>query len=109
MAHKLLTSEQVCQVFGDQLNSTHFTWEKYCGQRGVSTITIFDNEHDLLNKRFILCGWCHGESLPVRPRTSGYALMVYDREAEISEESVWCHVSDIFAETLVRKFNLIKK
>lgn len=98
-----LTVEQVEKMFGEKLDSTIFTWQKYCGTRGVSVLTIFDNDNEMLNDRFLLEGWCNAHSLPCISKNEGFAIMLWDKK---SKNKVWCHISVDYSTTLYHRFEL---
>jgi hypothetical protein len=99
-----LSRDQINMLFGEKLDSTIFTWQSYCGTRGVSVIRIFDNDNGLFNVRFDCRGWCHSDSLIGGfSKPSGIAVMLWDT---VQLEDVWCHISDEFQVTLFRGFNL---
>lgn len=102
------TERHICEMFGQRLDSTSFTWEKYCGVVGVSVIAIFDYERagNILNERFSCEGWCFANSLKVRPKSEGIAIMMYDQE---EQEQVWCHISSDFFDTLYNLFKISVK
>jgi len=94
------TAEQIEKVFGEKLDSTNFTWQYYCGTRGVSVLTILDMETslDIFNPRFTCEGWCYGDSLLGGfSKPNGIAVMLWDKE---DEERVWCHISSDLFDTL---------
>ena len=79
------TAEQIEKVFGEKLDSTNFTWQYYCGTRGVSVLTILDMETalDIFNPRFTCEGWCYGDSLLGGfSKPNGIAVMLWDKEDE---------------------------
>jgi hypothetical protein len=100
-----LTIEQVNLLFGEKLDSTIFTWQKHCSIRGVSVITIFDNDHEMLNKRFVLQGWCDASSLQGGySKQNGFAIMLWDKK---ERKKLWCHVSVDLSTTWLRRYELI--
>jgi hypothetical protein len=93
-------------LFGEKLDSTIFTWQKYCGTRGLSVIRIFDTDSGIFNVRFDCRGWCHSDSLIGGfSKPSGIAVMLWDT---VQLEDVWCHISDEFQVTLFRGWELRK-
>lgn len=99
-----LTRDQLNMLFGEKLDSTIFTWQSYCGTRGVSVIRIFDTENDLFNVRFDCRGWCFSDSLMGGfSKPSGIAVMLWDNE---NLEDVWCHISEDLQQTLFVRFKL---
>ena len=103
---KELTVEQTTELFGEKLNSTTFSWKNYCGSRGVSVLTIFDTDDEIVNKRFIIQGWCNANNLNCNSKNSGFALMMWDKK---EKNKIWCHISVNFSTTLFRKYELSKK
>ena len=100
------TEEEIYKYFGDKKKTTTFTWNRYCGQRGTSVMTIFDHkEGNIFNQRFVCEGWCYGNKLEVRPKNDGIAVMRLDTEYN---EKVWCHVSEDLVQTLIRYTELYK-
>lgn len=90
--------KQITELFGDKLDSTTFTWQYYCGTRGVSVLIIFyANNGVTFNSRFICEGWCYGHSLMGGMDKKGLAVMLWDKE---DGEKVWCHISPEYFETL---------
>jgi hypothetical protein len=106
-----LELSQIESLFGEKLDSTIFTWQSYCGTRGISVIRIFDRTEDdngLFNDRFDCRGWCYSDSLIGGfSKPSGIAVMLTDKENNF--EDVWCHINNAFQVTLFRLWELKKK
>ena len=99
--------DRIYELFGKELNPQQFAWNRWCGQMGVSVLTIFDSDGDnVLNPRFICEGWIDASKLVVRPKTQGIAILLLDTEYD---EIVWCHVSKEYLHTLILKFDLKNK
>ena len=96
----MTTNEKASELFGENLDSTIFTWQNYCGTVGVSVITIFDDDNEILNPRFTCEGWCKSDSLIVKSRKTGVAIMLWDKKLE---EQVWCHMSEDLIDTMYLK------
>jgi hypothetical protein len=104
--NNIYTTKQIEQVFGEKLDSTTFTWQKYCGSRALSVITIFDNDNDIFNKRFVCEGWCYSDSLIGGFSVpKGIAVMLWDKE---EKHQVWCHISVDFLDSLYKGWILRK-
>lgn len=103
---KDLTYEEIVVLIGDNLDSTTFTWDNHCGTLGVSSITIFDSDRSLVNDRFSILGWCYADKLIAKWKPKGIAIKLWDRK---EEQKVWCHISDVFLDTLLCKFELMAR
>ena len=81
---------------------------KLLWNRGVSVLHIFDRFEDenwnLFNPRFVCEGWCESNSLIVRSRETGVAIMLWDKD---NKQEIWCHISKDMANTLY-KLNELK-
>jgi hypothetical protein len=103
---KELTYEEILALIGENLDSTTFTWDNYCGTLGVSSIAIFDSDDSLVNNRFSILGWCYADKLITRWKPKGIAIKLWDQD---EKQEVWCHISDIFLDTLKHKQELFGK
>lgn len=80
------------QVAPVQLPAHTFTWEKYCSKMGYAVVNLLDFKwEDRIVKTKLaadvkLVGYCNAKDLSIRPRTTGFALML-----EIDGEDTWCH------------------
>lgn len=92
-------------IFGTKMNSTSFTWNRYCGQRGVSIYYIFGDD-DIFTERYKCLGWCFANTLPVKSKDTGIAVMLWD---ECENNKVWCHISGSYLDTLIKKYKLQNK
>lgn len=75
-----------------KLSPEVFIFEKYGLRRGFSNADVFNwklAEATKLNPDVTLVGWCDANRLVVRPRTTGYAIMV-----EIDGEEIWFHCDE---------------
>ena len=98
--------KEITELLGERLDSTNFTWQYYCGTRGVSILRIFDaNDGVGFNSRFICEGWCYGHSLMGGMDKKGLAVMLWDKE---DGEKVWCHISPEYFNTLYLGYKLKK-
>ena len=96
--------EEVNKIFGQKLNSSLFTWDNYCGQLGYSVLKVFDHrDNEIINSDYILEGWCYANTLQIRSREEGIAIMLLNIE---SGEHFWLHVSKEFMQTLERWYDL---
>lgn len=84
------------ELFGEKLDSSLFEWTNYCGTKGVSLLNVFKDAE--VTDRFIVEGWCDASDLSVRPRSSGIAIMLYDKKSD--NDKVWIHVSGAYLDTL---------
>jgi hypothetical protein len=98
---KELTTKQLELLFGERLDSTTFTWDNYCGTIGYSLVDMYDTRQhkDLtFNIKYDCLGWCYANSLAVRTRTNGYAVMLWHKADGVK---TWCHISESMAESLL--------
>jgi hypothetical protein len=102
MSGKKKQSGMAKELFGEELNADSFTWQKYCGQVGISVAQIFGFEAKL-SEDFVPQGWTDATKLSVRPKTDGIAIMIWSKEFE---EELWCHVSSDLLETMHLSKNL---
>jgi hypothetical protein len=96
-------------LFGEKLDSTIFTWQNHCSIVGTSVLTIFnraEESNDLFNSNFECRGWCYSDSLIVRSKDTGIAVMLWDKHSKCD---VWCHVSNDLSVTLFRLWELKNK
>lgn len=96
MTGKKKDEDKASDLFGEKMNPDSFSWQKYCGQVGISVTQIFGFEAKL-SSDFIPLGWTDASRLSIRPRTDGIAIMLWSKEFE---EELWCHVSSDFLGTL---------
>ena len=89
-------TDQANELFGEEMNPDSFTWQKYCGQIGISVAQIFGFEAKLSGD-FTSLGWTDASRLSIRPKSDGIAIMLWSKEFE---EELWCHVSSDFLGTL---------
>jgi hypothetical protein len=107
MSNYKLTEKEIEKMFGEKIDSTKFTWQRYCGTRGVSVIRIFDNDNDIFNNRFTCDGWCYNHSLiGGLSKPEGIAVMLWDNEGK---HLVWCHISMDYLDTLYKTWWLLKR
>ena len=96
--------EDIKELFNERLDSSLFESQKWVGLNGISIITVFDSDSGRpVNRRFDCRGWCYSDSLKVKSKSNGIAIMLFDNE---TREEVWCHVSMTLLETLYRKYQL---
>lgn len=100
----MIKQKDIVKMFGDEIDSSNFTWDRYCGVVGIPIISIFDNPAALYNPQYKAIGWCRADKLPVRPRSQGIAIMFIEKT---DEELFWTHVSDEFLETLLIRHSCI--
>lgn len=76
-----------------QISPEKFIWEKYISKNAVSTSEIFGpwiNGMPTFRPEVAVVGFCPANRLAVRPRNSGYAVMVVLEDGL----EVWCHYCD---------------
>lgn len=102
-----MEEKKIEQLFGEKLDSTVFTWDNYCGTMGYSLVDMYDTRVDkrqeklVFNEKYTCLGWCHATSLSVRPRTNGYAVMLWHKQDKVE---TWCHVTEVITECLLDNF-----
>lgn len=74
-----------------RLPASAFCWQKFCCKRGWAICQLVDDFSPLkLKPGVTLVGWIPANELTVRPRTSGFAIMV-----EIDGEDTWLHCAEL--------------
>ncbi len=73
-----------------QLPAHSFTWEKYGGRADVAPSQVFNWIEGTLAPGIKLLGYCNAKDLAVRPRTTGFALMM-----EWKGNDFWFHADSL--------------
>lgn len=81
-----------------------FSLERYCSRAGYVPTSVWDYGKDRPRKGFVVTGWIESSKLPLRPRDSGMAVMLYEEPHEerilfsggqtrqVGGEEFWIHI-----------------
>ena len=100
---KIVLRSDIISMFDNEIDSTLFEWNLWCGNRGEGMLKVFSDPEKLISKGYAPLGWCYADKLQSRWKPDGIAVMF----ANLSGEEFWLHVSSDYLETLLLKKQLI--